>query len=166
MRHVIKKQKTMDSKNQMQKREIKFRGKRVDNGEWIVGNIHIPDMLFTGVFICPTTSYGDIAPGLEDGEDLAKVKKHGAAIGHYHRIIPESAGQFTGLHDKTGKEIYEGDIINPVVMNGTITRGEVVFHYGGFMAKQIGAEWLIDDLYRYDNFEVIGNIYENPELLK
>ena len=73
--------------------------------------------------------------------------------------------QFTGLKDKNGKEIYEGDIISPVMMCGTITSGTVIFHSGSFMAKQIGAEWLMDDLYRYDYIEVIGNIYENPELL-
>lgn len=81
--------------------------------------------------------------------------------------------QHTGLKDKNGKEIYEGDIIKE---QGPRTNGlpgaaflrEIVFYEGKFMGKDIG----IDDPELYQNIshssynEVLGNIYENPELLK
>lgn len=76
----------------------------------------------------------------------------------------ELIGQFTGLHDKNGKEIYEGDIF-------TFTKGrrktvaKVVFEEAMFKMKDNNG-WGVMILQREDDMEVIGNIYENPELLK
>jgi hypothetical protein len=68
--------------------------------------------------------------------------------------------QFTGLHDKRGKEIYEGDIIE---YNKNIF--VVIFKYGAFGYKYFGDfHWLVN--YNKDDLEVIGNIHENPELLE
>jgi len=83
---------------------------------------------------------------------------------------PEKEGiilmQFTGLKDKNGKEIYEGDMLRPIIMNGCITDGIVEFKRGCFIVRQIGAEGLYDCLNTFRNFEIIGNIHENPELLE
>ena len=154
------------------KREIKFRGKKTDTGEWIYGNLHIPNALFTGIFICPNTTFGDIAPGFRDGDDFEETQKYGVAIGHYKRIIPESLGQFTGLKDKKGKDIYEGDILK--------LQYPLNYGFAGIHNKELivsitfdnGCFWFSGEehtdcyWHHYNEYEVIGNIYENPELLK
>lgn len=73
--------------------------------------------------------------------------------------------QFTGLHDKNNKEIWEGDIVKTI--NNEI--GKVVFSIGGFWSEYLWPHnW--DPMYPAElineKCEVIGNIYENPELLK
>ncbi|OAJ75303.1 hypothetical protein AYJ08_05195 [Brevibacillus sp. SKDU10] len=70
--------------------------------------------------------------------------------------------QYTGLYDKNGKEIYEGDI---VLSRSEPATGTVEFSYGSIIVDWHGPD--IDDLRDYHEFlEVIGNIYENPELLE
>ena len=76
-------------------------------------------------------------------------------------VIPESIGQFTGLHDKNGKEIYEGDILED-----TLGRKKLVEYYkDGFWlnASLEGAEWCLRHV--NSSSKIIGNLYENPELL-
>ena len=87
-------------------------------------------------------------------------------IGSWCPVNPDTLGQSTGLRDKKGKEIFEGDIVK---MSKDVysepTYYEVVRHYGGAYrldSKQHGCElWL-----RHTDCEVVGNIYENPELLE
>jgi len=85
--------------------------------------------------------------------------------------------QFTGLLDKNGKEIYEGDIMKGVINEGYRLRigykeheyliGEIKWDYSGFMWELHEEDKrYIQDLVLVDDQEVIGNIYENPELLK
>ena len=120
-------------------RTIKFRGKRVDNGEWVYGDL----LRIHGVpFIYP-----DPAPnGWNDYE-----------------VIPDTVGQFTGLLDKNGKEIYEGYIVE--FGNRIQGRSKVVFDNGCFMAEAKNYETALT--YRVSmHAMVIGNIYDNPEMLK
>jgi len=129
-------------------REIKFRGKRVDNGSWV---------------------YGDLMTAYIHHEGLSIVE--GGCI--YHDVGPETVGQFTGLYDKNGKEIYEGDICRFwgfEVREGRQIRPErvIVVKWDYYELSKIK-----NILHPNSNFageiEVIGNIYdnpENPELLK
>ena len=117
-------------------RKILFRGKRVYNGEWIYG------------------SY------------VAGIKKSFIAIEQVYEIIPETIGQYTGLKDENGNKIFEGDIVK---YGDTIH--QVVFEqrngtaYYGLMYSSI--ETLPFGHYQdLRQIEVIGNIYDNPELLK
>jgi len=86
-------------------RTIKFRGKRIDSGEWVYGSLvcHKP----------PYHSKCDI--WCDDGE--------------WHEVVPESVGQFTGLLDSEGKEIYEGDIVKS---NDNYRIYKIIFEKGEF----------------------------------
>lgn len=71
--------------------------------------------------------------------------------------------QYTGLHDKNGKEIYEGDVVQyDFLPEGGDQRAEVVYEGRSFCLKNGGNSYLPYP----ERMEVIGNIYENPELLQ
>lgn len=126
------------------KRVIKFRGKRAINGEWC---------------------YGSLLQGINNHTLI-----YDASISCIHEVDPETVGQFTGLHDAKGKEIYEGDIIkedkDPTIM-------EIVFRDGIFFAS-IGntrgenpyMNCALRVILDRRKTHIIGNIHDNPELLK
>ena len=132
-------------------REIKFRGKSKETGKWVYGDLIQCDGYYT---TCNRTKIGE-----NEYETL------------YYDVIPESVGQYTGLNDKNGKEIYEGDIIKtsenyPIDNLEPITNesiiAEVIFNRGRYcLATGTFTSTLIPEM-----CEVIGNIYENPELLQ
>ena len=123
-------------------REIKFRGKRVDNGEWVYGGVEQNSIAII---------YDDTLP--YDNENL---------------VYKETVGQFTGLSDKNGKEIYEGDILD----RRFYQRGYVVYENGAFRKALLGGiksnNWKACPLSEVGlrDWQIIGNIHDNPELLK
>ena len=127
-------------------REILFRGKRVDNGEWIEGDlIQSRDK----TYIHPKANSFRVS---ETGLSKLIVLRE---------VFPETVGQYTGLTDKNGKKIFEGDIIRSNSERGYIE------YYPNDCAFEVvddhGFYWLISEM---SNIEVIGNIHDNPELLE
>ena len=131
-------------------REILFRGKRIDNGEWVEGNLFVPDKVD---FRKPPTE-------ILMGTNIVRIS---------YEVDPETVGQYTGLKDKNGKRVFEGDIcqhektgrIISVSWHGTMA--------GYVWSKRIEDSHLFDfgELFRvHDKYAVIGNIYDNPELLE
>ena len=143
-------------------REILFRGKRVDNGEWVEG-------FYSQFHNRPTI---DKPNSHQIFELIDKgVKIFGTSIGGFWHIIdPETIGQFTGLLDKNGKKIFEGDIVD-CWSEGVNAQGTVQQRKDGLWiihpAWQKHIMWgLCPDEYSNTTVEVIGNIHDNPELLK
>ena len=148
-------------------REILFRGKRIDNGEWLEGAfLNDRDGAF---YICPSAS--DISYG--DGGNRRR-------IGCWYKVYQSTVGQDTGLNDKNGKRIFEGDILH-IAKNagglGGYYQPPLDYHVNVVVKWDLCAwmwETLCDDK-RYISFpdawchyecEVIGNITDNPELLE
>lgn len=160
-------------------REILFRGKRKDNGEWICGGL-ICHLEFEKFYIV--------------NESIKQDNATGCFIDYYFEVDPETVGQYTGLKDKNGKMIFEGDIIRyadyyeykcylesleypeeyeDFSFENLWTVDEVVYaikiDYPAFDLNKHDfecnglAELKCSDQYYY---EVIGNIHDNPELLK
>lgn len=127
-------------------REIKFRGKSIMNntcGDWLYSS---------GI------KYGDDVEVMYCDEDTSE---------EWNYIDKETVGQYTGLHDKNGKEIYEGDIVQGLFADQEEPeiKGQVIYSNGQASYIVIASnndEWELGYL---DNLEVIGNIYDNPELL-
>ena len=145
-------------------REIKFRGKQLDNGEWVYGSLIV---LTTGYYIVPTdTYYNTIDVDLGEKITINALWEHN----DFYEVIPETVGQYIGLHDKNGREIYEGDILiqSFIDENGaTNSSRPLVVKYieSQFVAEDIISGRLFG-LWKEINYDIIGNMYSNPELLK
>ena len=135
-------------------REILFKAKRVDNGEWCYG---VP-----------------LVEGWSKTTYIASYEYSSLAFVQQIEVVPETLCEFTGLCDKNGKRIWENDIIFDtwyeklgVVKFGMGTFDGGIYRYYGWHYESKGS---VDhhELYKYDElvgFEVLGNIFDNPELL-
>jgi uncharacterized phage protein (TIGR01671 family) len=131
-------------------REILFRGKRLDNGEWVEGNAFIP------------------RPSL--GGETCIVVQDALFHSFCYEVNLETVGQFTGLTDKNGKKIFEGDIVHCTSWTDTANM-VVIFENGEFrmVLCERFKEYIPDcGFYAIRCYakEVIGNIHDNPELLE
>lgn len=122
-------------------REIKFRGKRIDNGEWVYGCL---------------TRYSDHMSYI-----VVDVTENNGT----YQVLTETVGQYTGLKDKNSKEIYEGDILQD-----SYGIGEVAWiqEYCAFIIKSLPSirYYYLQSDGKLSRTEVIGNIYEHPHLMK
>ena len=151
-------------------REIKFRGKEIDTGEWVVG-----------YFVGTTDSVAIIIPFEKVNYDVGYIGDSECCY-----CFPETIGQFTGLYDKNGNEIYEGDIVRKKEIGGYGLEDIGVVKYyeedcrfgidittiNKFTKRLLftDGECSFNDGYctikYYNEYEVLGNIFDNPELLK
>ena len=124
-----------------------FRGKRIDNGEWVVGDL-----------VHSVYKIGDTCIG-----------QYGNEVG-VHEVEPSTICQCTGIKDEKGNLIFENDILSghiDVELPEDETRKRVVWHENGWCTNEPGCDDYeeLDD-FDSENFEVIGNKIDNPELLE
>lgn len=142
------------------KREIKFRGKDIKTGQWVFGDLHT---------LC-------------DNPHIHTDKSKFPYTGKRSFIDPDTVGQFTGLYDKNGEEVYEGDIVRKCDLTfGLKFEGVVVYNAEigcfrihsenngvtmrmGFEASDVYNDGKCTVPVKYD-YEVIGNIHDNKDLL-
>lgn len=132
-------------------REILFRGKRLDNCKWVSGNLFVSDT---------------------DGRTYILAGSRMITI--EWEVDPSTVGQYTGLTDKNGKKIFEGDIVQyeERQMGGedVLVAFPVTFEEGGFCVHfYFLNNWLRDGSAgntKLERIEVIGNIHDKPELLR
>ncbi len=127
-------------------REVEFKAKRKDNGEWVYGSLeHI------------TETY--------KGEDIQECDIYQIVTydGIGFDVIPETIGQYAGLKDKNGKKIFEGDIVKAFYFEKEVI-GKIEFVYGTFALTNSAIS--DNQLFIFEKLEVIGNVHDNPDLLE
>ena len=141
----------------MAEREILFRGKRLHDNKWIYGNF-VSDCEGNSHIIEPRFFY-------EDGHHLQYEDNTDTPV----FIIPETVGQYTGLTDKNGVRIFEGDILVGFLDEEYPEHETVVvveWHENMWVTRQGKCHPDLLEQSDLDCFEVVGNIHDNPELLE
>ena len=123
------------------KRENLYRGKRVDTGEWVEGSLIGNDVIVGKI--------------VEFEEDYFCTE-------FWYKVDPETVGQFTGMTDKKGKKLFEGDVYSMGEKNILYV---VIFDKSQFIGKQVGNRSLAGLEYWKSDIGIVGNVYDNPELL-
>lgn len=156
-------------------RTIKFRGKTKD-GKWVYGSHHpvkgIAKMKEREVFVNDKGHFDTKLITKEVPIDLVMILERHLPedIGWSrsdtmvdYNVIPETVGQFTGLLDRNGKEIYEWDVVKHEGWEPSVM--QVCFDRGAFYLAYADKHEVADIKY-VEDFEIVGNIHDNPELLK
>lgn len=131
-------------------REIEFRGKRIDNGEWVYGNLMQFEDSATFIFA-------------DERKGASTLTYAHFIINNMHAIDEKTLGQYTGLKDKNGKKIFEGDIVDISVydrLDWSSIKGKVVFLNGAWLVEDVG-HFAITLQSETNEIEIIGNVHEN-----
>lgn len=148
-------------------REILFRGKLIFKDEWTEGSLIIDEYgryyIGKAVMTNATTEYL-FSGGRQNGKVFSRFFGFG-----FRMVIPETVGQYTGLTDKNGKKIFEGDIIKSCEYDEVYC--VKYFADDNYPAFDVVPEMNItcnglSHLHIVEGIEIIGNIHDNPELLK
>ena len=131
-------------------REILFRGKRTDNGEWVEGYfVAVNSKCYIGQEVTENTKSVSCLNGTWYGFD------------NFYEVIPETVGEYTGLTDRNNKKIFEGDIVK----DNLSVIYEIIYDEANFQKKDIDLDYGYV-LERSTDLIVIGNIHDNSEILK
>ncbi|ELC1166285.1 hypothetical protein ACEON5_001137 [Listeria monocytogenes] len=136
-------------------REIEFRGKRIYNNEWIYGNLMQFEDSATFIFA-------------DERKGASTLTYAHFIINNMHAIDEKTVGQYTGLKDKNGKKIFEGDIV--VNSKGQIGYIAYLIQEAGFVVVLEASDYRLGHRNTSEGYavaschEVIGNMQDNPEL--
>lgn len=137
-------------------REILFKAKRIDNGEWVEG--------------CCTECSGKTFVGIDISIGIDIFEVFCTPLIRWLEVDPETLCQFTGLCDKNGKKIWENDILMAHLDESypeDVTYETVEWNVAGWVGCEtdsIDRQYL--DKFDLEHYEVVGNIFDNPELLQ
>ena len=129
-------------------REILFRGKREENGKWA-----------EGYYLTVKNNYMGVEKSVIITPENAVINGNGD-LGGMWIVIPETVGQYIGGVDKNGKMVFEGDIVKFKGEFYVVKYIEKYNRFAGVKPKTIFA------VFNFSNAEIVGNIYDNPEMMK
>ena len=147
-------------------REILFRGKRIDNGDWVEGYLYEHEPPLVGI----------VSENDEPEASKWFIARTGFADWNMPRPVeivevdPSTVGQYTGLTDKNGKRIFEGDILKRYYDDLYADDAVIVWFNNGWCAKDVtNMTYEAYSIFKGDVIpyaEIIGNIHDNPEYMK
>lgn len=147
-------------------REIEFRGKCLDSGTWVYGSLfnNIWRKSADGSRVC----YIFADDMLDDDNGCGDSWEDFASVADQYEVDPATVGQYTGMKDKNGKKVFEGDVMRFTTEFGETVTSEVAFMDGYFYVQGEADDDIYGIIYAVEamNAEVLGNIHDKPCLLK
>ena len=156
-------------------REILFRGKRKDNGEWVygyytelpVGSLSATIFSNDDEIVCEDTADYIIKVFAKQHSNYSNSIPLQVIECETYEVIPDTIGQFTGMCDKNGERIFEGDILKYLDSDVEVNYFSIVYQDSAFLVEDCGIiEPELLTSYECLELELAGNIFDNSELLE